>query len=47
MENRGVKTLMVYSAGPKDGKTSVSTNIASAIAQTGKSILLIDCDLRK
>ncbi|MBU3126881.1 polysaccharide biosynthesis tyrosine autokinase [Clostridium tagluense] len=47
MENRGIKTLMVCSPGPKDGKTSVSTNIASTIAQTGKSILLIDCDLRK
>ena len=47
MENRGLKTLMVCSAGPKDGKTSVSTNIASAIAQTGKRILLVDCDLRR
>ncbi len=47
MENRGIKTLMVCSSVPKEGKTSVSSNIASAIAQTGKSILLIDCDLRK
>ncbi|MBZ9689208.1 polysaccharide biosynthesis tyrosine autokinase [Clostridium estertheticum] len=47
MENRDVKTLMVCSSVPKEGKTSVSTNIAFAIAQTGKRILLIDCDLRK
>jgi capsular exopolysaccharide synthesis family protein len=47
MENRGLKTLMVCSSVPKEGKTSVSTNIAVTIAQTGKRILLIDCDLRK
>ena len=47
MENRGVKTLVVCSSEPKEGKTSISTNIASVIAKTGKSILLIDCDLRK
>jgi succinoglycan biosynthesis transport protein ExoP len=47
MENRGLKTLMVCSSVPKEGKTSISTNIAAAIAQTGKRILLIDCDLRK
>jgi succinoglycan biosynthesis transport protein ExoP len=47
MENRGINTLMVCSSIPKDGKTSVSTNIAASIAQTGKRILLIDCDLRK
>ena len=47
MENRGIKTLLVCSSIPKEGKTLVSTNIAYAIAQTGKSILLIDCDLRK
>lgn len=42
-----IKTLMICSACPKDGRTSVSTNTSSVIAQTGKSILLIDCDLRK
>lgn len=47
MKNRGLKTLMVCSSVPKEGKTSVSTNIAVAIAQTGKRVLLIDCDLRK
>ncbi|MBU3191202.1 polysaccharide biosynthesis tyrosine autokinase [Clostridium bowmanii] len=47
MENRRVKTIVICSSGPKEGKTSISTNIASVIAKTGKSILLVDCDLRK
>jgi len=47
MENRGVRTLMVCSSCPEEGKTSVSTNIGYVIAQTGKKVLLIDCDLRR
>ncbi|MGV8983634.1 polysaccharide biosynthesis tyrosine autokinase [Clostridium sp.] len=47
MENKELNTLMICSSVPKEGKTSVSANIAFALAQTGKSILLIDCDLRK
>ncbi|MBU3200982.1 polysaccharide biosynthesis tyrosine autokinase [Clostridium estertheticum] len=47
MENRGINTLMVSSSIPKEGKTSVSTNVAFAIAKAGKRVLLVDCDLRK
>jgi len=47
MENRGINTLMISSSSPKEGKTSVSTNIAFVIAKTGKRVLLVDCDLRK
>lgn len=41
------RCLLVTSAGPAEGKTTVATSIAIAIAQTGHSVCLVDCDLRK
>lgn len=34
-------------ASPNAGKTFVSSNLASVIAQTGKKVLFIDTDMRK
>ncbi|MGH7180087.1 MAG: polysaccharide biosynthesis tyrosine autokinase [Tepidisphaeraceae bacterium] len=41
------KTLLVTSPEPGDGKTTSASNIAIAIAQTGRNILLLDADFRK
>jgi len=41
------KTMVVTSANPKDGKTTVATNIAIAMAQSGQHVLLVDTDLRR
>jgi polysaccharide biosynthesis transport protein len=42
-----LKTILVTSAAPGEGKTVVSVNLAGAFAQDNKKTLLIDTDLRK
>ncbi|MDR2524688.1 MAG: CpsD/CapB family tyrosine-protein kinase [Oscillospiraceae bacterium] len=46
-EGWGAKVFAVTSTFESEGKTTLSVNIACALAQMGKNVLLIDCDLRK
>lgn len=42
-----IKTLLITSAGPGEGKSYTAANLAIVMAQGGKKTLLVDCDLRK
>ncbi|WP_282938842.1 CpsD/CapB family tyrosine-protein kinase [Paenibacillus sp. RC67] len=42
-----IRTIMVTSAGPGEGKSTTITNLAVAYAQSDMKVVLIDADLRK
>lgn len=44
--NDDAKVLLVTSSVPGEGKSFISANLATAFAQTGEKVLLVDADLR-
>jgi non-specific protein-tyrosine kinase len=41
------RTILVTSAGQGEGKSMIAANLAIAFAQTVRSVILIDCDMRR
>jgi capsular exopolysaccharide synthesis family protein len=44
--DKPLRTLMVTSAEPGEGKTTTISNLAVALAQNGRQVIVADCDLR-
>ena len=47
MDERGAKTLIVTSIMENEGKSTVAANLALAMSQQGKKVMIIDADFRK
>lgn len=44
--DKELKTLVITSTNPSEGKTTVSMQLGKSLAKNGDSVILIDCDLR-
>src|SRR5215212_8341742 len=47
LKDRPSKVIVVTSPGPMEGKSITCANLGVVLAQIDKSVLILDCDLRK
>ena len=45
-DKKGCRTLLITSALPGEGKSTIAVNTVLSLAQAGKRVVLVDCDLR-
>jgi capsular exopolysaccharide synthesis family protein len=43
----GASTILVTSASPSEGKTTVAANLSAALAELGKRVLIMSCDFHR
>ena len=44
---QSLRTIVITSPSPQDGKTTTAANLAVTFAQQGMRVLIVDCDLRR
>lgn len=45
--DQDIRTILVSSPSPQDGKSTVTANLGIVLAQAGYKVIIVDCDLRK
>lgn len=45
--DKPLRSILVTSAGSEEGKSTTLANLAVTMAQAGKTVILVDCDLRR
>jgi capsular exopolysaccharide synthesis family protein len=46
-KEKPIKTIIVTSGGPGEGKTTIASNLAAIFSHSGKKVILMDADLRR
>jgi capsular exopolysaccharide synthesis family protein len=41
------RSILIASGSPSEGKTTIAANYAVAVAQAGRRVILVDCDMRR
>jgi capsular exopolysaccharide synthesis family protein len=45
--DKPIRSMVVTSASPEEGKSTTLANLAVTLAQAGKKVIVVDCDLRR
>ena len=46
-KNRNANAVLITSAGPQEGKSCTTVNVARTLATAGERVVIVDCDLRR